>query len=35
MAAGADADSKNTAGRSPRDMALTFDRPGIRSVFPG
>ena len=34
LEAGADPDSKNNADRSPRDMALTFDRPGIRSVFP-
>lgn len=33
LAAGADPDAKNDSGRSPRDMALTFDRPGIRSVF--
>jgi ankyrin repeat protein len=32
--AGADPDCKNTTDRSPRDMAVTFDRPGIRSVFP-
>jgi ankyrin repeat protein len=32
--AGADPDSRNDMGRSSRDMALTFDRPGIRSVFP-
>jgi uncharacterized protein len=32
--AGADPDAKNNTDRSPRDMALTFDRPGIRSVFP-
>ena len=32
--AGADPDCKNNTDRSPRDMALTFDRPGIRSVFP-
>lgn len=32
--AGADPDLKNNTDRSPRDMALTFDRPGIRSVFP-
>lgn len=32
--AGADPDRKNNSDRSPRDMALTFDRPGIRSVFP-
>jgi ankyrin repeat protein len=32
--AGADPDSTNNTGKSPRDMALTFDRAGIRSVFP-
>jgi uncharacterized protein len=32
--AGADPDAKNNTDRSPRDMALTFDRPGIRSIFP-
>lgn len=32
--AGADPDCKNNSGRSPRDMALGFDRPGIRKVFP-
>lgn len=32
--AGADSDSKNHTDRSPRDVALLFDRPGIRSVFP-
>ena len=32
--AGADPDAKNNTDRSPRDMALTFDRPGIRGVFP-
>lgn len=32
--AGADPDLKNNTDRSPRDMALGFDRPGIRSVFP-
>lgn len=30
---GADPDCKNNTDRSPRDMALTFDRPGIRTVF--
>jgi uncharacterized protein len=34
LEAGADPDSKNNSDRSPRDMALTFDRPGIRAVFP-
>jgi uncharacterized protein len=34
LKAGADPDSKNNTDRSPRDVALTFDRPGIRSVFP-
>lgn len=33
LAAGADPDCKNNTDRSPRDMALTFDRPGIRSAF--
>lgn len=33
--AGADPDRANRSGRSPRDMALAFDRPGIRSVLPG
>jgi ankyrin repeat protein len=32
--AGADPDLKNNTDRSPRDVALTIDRPGIRSVFP-
>ena len=32
--AGADPDSKNNTDKSPRVMALTFDRPGIRSVLP-
>lgn len=32
--AGADPDLKNNSDRSPRDVALTFDRTGIRSVFP-
>jgi len=32
--AGADPDRKNNADRSPRDIALTLDRAGIRSVFP-
>jgi len=32
--AGADPDCKNDSNRSPRDMALTFERPGIRTVFP-
>lgn len=34
LAAGADPDSKNNTDLSPRDIALTFNRPGIRSVFP-
>lgn len=34
LEAGADPDIKNNTDRSPRDMALTFDRPGIRDVFP-
>lgn len=33
VAAGADLDRKNKSGRSPRDMALTFDNPGIGSVL--
>ncbi|MFE6648132.1 ankyrin repeat domain-containing protein [Nocardioides sp. NPDC057772] len=33
LAAGSDPDAQNESGRSPRDMALTFDRPGIRAVF--
>lgn len=33
LEAGADPDAKNHAGRSPREMALIFDRPGIRTVF--
>lgn len=33
LAAGSDPDMRNNSGRSPRDMALTFDRPGIRAVF--
>lgn len=31
--AGADPDAKNDSGRSPRDMALTFRRPGIETYF--
>jgi len=31
--ADADPDAKNNTDRSPRDMALTFDRPEIRGVF--
>jgi ankyrin repeat protein len=34
LEAGADPDCKNNTDRSARDMALTFDRPGIRTVFP-
>jgi ankyrin repeat protein len=34
LEAGADPQAKNKAGRSPHDVALTFDRPGIRTVFP-
>lgn len=34
LAAGADPDAKNNSNRSPRDMALTFERPGIEAVFP-
>ena len=34
LGAGADPDAKNDTNRSPRDMASTFDRPGIRSVLP-
>ena len=33
LEAGADPDRKNYSDRSPRDMALTFDRPGIRTVL--
>lgn len=31
--AGADPDRKNHSDRSPRDIALTFDRPGIRALL--
>lgn len=31
--AGADPDRKNHSDRSPRDMAVTFDRPGIRALL--
>lgn len=31
--AGADPDRKNYSDRSPRDMALTFDRPGMRALL--
>ena len=31
--AGADPDCKNDTDRSPREMALIFDRPGIRTTF--
>lgn len=31
--AGADPDRKNHSDRSPRDMALTFDRPGMRALL--
>jgi uncharacterized protein len=34
LAAGADPDTKSDSGQSPRDIALRFDRPGIRAVFP-
>ncbi|MEU4623015.1 ankyrin repeat domain-containing protein [Actinoplanes sp. NPDC023801] len=34
LEAGPDPDSQNNTARSPRDMATTFDRPGIRQVFP-
>lgn len=33
LEAGADPDAKNNTDRSPRDMALTFDRPGIQGVW--
>ena len=33
LEAGADPDARNNAGRSSREMALTLDRPGIRTVF--
>lgn len=33
LGAGADADALNNAGRSPRDVALLFDRPGVRTAF--
>ncbi|WP_051510568.1 ankyrin repeat domain-containing protein [Intrasporangium oryzae] len=33
VAAGADLDRRNNSGRSPRDVGLTFDRPGIGSVL--
>jgi ankyrin repeat protein len=31
--AGADPDAPNTAGKSPREVGLLFNRPGIGSVF--
>lgn len=31
LEAGADPDRKNHSDRSPRDMAITFDRPGMRA----
>src|SRR2546430_1635927 len=31
---GADPHSTNVAGKSPREMALTLDKPGIREFFP-
>ncbi|MBM7789094.1 ankyrin repeat domain-containing protein [Tenggerimyces flavus] len=34
LEAGADPDCKNKTDRSPRDMALTFNRPGIGTIFP-
>lgn len=33
IAAGADPDLRNKTGRSPRDVALLFDRPGVRTAF--
>jgi ankyrin repeat protein len=33
LSAGADPDSQNNAGRSPRDVALTFDKPGVSDLF--
>lgn len=35
LGAGGDPDAKNNSDRSPRDMALTFNRLGIGAVFPG
>jgi ankyrin repeat protein len=32
--AGADPEEKNNSERSPRDLAMTFQRPGIEAVFP-
>lgn len=32
---GANPDAKNDSGNSPRDVVLTFRRPGIDGVFPG
>lgn len=34
LKAGADPDAKCDSGQSPRDIALLFDRPGIRKAFP-
>jgi ankyrin repeat protein len=31
--AGADADVQNNAGQSPRDIAIKFDKPGVRELF--
>lgn len=33
LGAGADPDRKNYSDRSPRDMVLTFDRPGMRALL--
>ena len=33
LEAGADPDSANDAGKSPRDMALTFAKPGVIDLF--
>jgi ankyrin repeat protein len=34
LQAGADPDAKNESGKTPRDMALIFNRPGIGVAFP-
>lgn len=31
--AGADPDARNNSDRSPRDIAMTFKRPGIETIF--
>ena len=31
--AGADPDIRNNTGKSPREVALLFDRPGVRAAF--